>query len=1007
MIYLTIFSTTDSDRLSNIWTTTAKCGNSIPWYGEGCPTGVDWKSLTIPATLPITTDYLPDERSLACDYLVNEYELLPENIMVDATNQRSPIGKSKLSNEEAFLELISQRLAQGFQLIIPSSKQDKRGESLDTKQIKKSTDKQNFGVYAAQASGKKSSILPMRKVTHPWAEYWMSIGRIFQRVTLSYDQQSIKVKKYSPKSPYRNLKIHYRYRFKAPDNDNFDLSWVEFTFLKLENFNWNHMDYYVLTQGDKEYLLTDNLKYWRVRLYVLPLSFYIPYTRQIADRTSQFCDIYPTSSELQYDADLTEGFLRFVETCMNRCQRQLAAFRPTLPVHRSVQNVNRAAFRNRALTSVAQSGVSAIDRGRTSSSSGINSQGLLQKMRRESGGVVSKTVTQGSPGMVDLANSASNASGTGGSTGSFDLSNAGVDSSDPDDHATILNIETSTLPEILESMKIPPSPQSQVGSIQRGHPSIGGLNFFTRVPGLPPFTFVAYEAIVWLTDRVTGVDTHARATELMETMLDKRLIIHASGDLDHPFVNGFFFFSIVQDITQFSSPYNGDSETFRNDWTEIKFKTRANDYSNTMMFKKMSNVDAENTKNRGDENHEDLGVLPEFLSDLSHFNNREKKRRMRKTEKKSATFDMDCSGARHSDRKEWWHLRYQQEYEPDSSFDMGLQWSVATGALIADMVISWARKAQQNGFSLMPVADDPFALPIRPNSDPVRGPIFVQMDTSCLKPPKNYKSTLHADEDYKNVDGESEEESMFANFNKDTWDKRMFLFREEIAKRFGFVATNIGTNASKQQSTVSTTNLFSTDHQYIHCTGNMFLLIPTQLHSQVGLQGIRSRNKPSSSGVELTVSREQRIQNTTIKSDSPAKSLSSKSTTASAFETVSEINEDSEDKKISNRPNINAGTALKRKDTEKISRHMDSNKPTYDHSETGFLWSWNFTVSKRWKQISNTTATGDIPFMDKMLADFRDFCANKDNRLKVFWDECWSKKQAYEQALEKSNSVER
>jgi hypothetical protein len=27
-------------------------------------TGVDWKSLTIPACLPITTDYFPDERSL-------------------------------------------------------------------------------------------------------------------------------------------------------------------------------------------------------------------------------------------------------------------------------------------------------------------------------------------------------------------------------------------------------------------------------------------------------------------------------------------------------------------------------------------------------------------------------------------------------------------------------------------------------------------------------------------------------------------------------------------------------------------------------------------------------------------------------------------------------------------------------------------------------------------------------------------------------------------------------
>ena len=58
---------------------------------------------------------------------------------------------------------------------------------------------------------------------------------------------------------------------------------------------------------------------------------------------------------------------------------------------------------------------------------------------------------------------------------------------------------------------------------------------------------------------------------------------------------------------------------------------------------------------------------------------------------------------------------------------------------------------------------------------------------------------------------------------------------------------------------------------------------------------------------------------------------------------------------------------------------------------SGFLWSWNFTVSKRWKQVSNTGATGDIRYMDKMLADFRDFCSNKDGRLKQFWDECWER----------------
>ena len=68
-----------------------------------------------------------------------------------------------------------------------------------------------------------------------------------------------------------------------------------------------------------------------------------------------------------------------------------------------------------------------------------------------------------------------------------------------------------------------------------------------------------------------------------------------------------------------------------------------------------------------------------------------------------------------------------------------------------------------------------------------------------------------------------------------------------------------------------------------------------------------------------------------------------------------------------------------------LTRHLSQAKPMYDHSETGFLWSWNFMISKKWKITSNTGATGEIAFMDKMLADFRAFCRNENNRLLNFW----------------------
>lgn len=63
-----------------------------PWHDEAvltlsappivpgfcCTVGVDWKSLTTPACLPLTTDYFPDRQSLQNDYTEGCYDLLPE-----------------------------------------------------------------------------------------------------------------------------------------------------------------------------------------------------------------------------------------------------------------------------------------------------------------------------------------------------------------------------------------------------------------------------------------------------------------------------------------------------------------------------------------------------------------------------------------------------------------------------------------------------------------------------------------------------------------------------------------------------------------------------------------------------------------------------------------------------------------------------------------------------------------------------------------------------------------
>ena len=100
--------------------------NDDPVWSATQQTGVDWKSLTIPASLPITTDYFPDPLSLEKDYKLVNYDLTPQDIIDEFINERSPLLKNSEvpNNEEILSELVSQRLAQGFQLILLTPQQE-------------------------------------------------------------------------------------------------------------------------------------------------------------------------------------------------------------------------------------------------------------------------------------------------------------------------------------------------------------------------------------------------------------------------------------------------------------------------------------------------------------------------------------------------------------------------------------------------------------------------------------------------------------------------------------------------------------------------------------------------------------------------------------------------------------------------------------------------------------------------------------------------------------------
>ena len=129
------------------------------------------------------------------DYFVNEYEIVPEVIFseIESTGDRSPLQqKNDLpSTEEVFTELISQRLAQGFQVILLTPQQEEAIMTTTTSSTLPTSPVTPTSVASSRSfasrlrltnrnsatPNKRLSVVVPQNVLSPAAEYWLSIGK--------------------------------------------------------------------------------------------------------------------------------------------------------------------------------------------------------------------------------------------------------------------------------------------------------------------------------------------------------------------------------------------------------------------------------------------------------------------------------------------------------------------------------------------------------------------------------------------------------------------------------------------------------------------------------------------------------------------------------------------------------------------------------------------------------------------------------------------------------------
>lgn len=147
-----------------------------------------------------------------------------------------------------------------------------------------------------------------------------------------------------------------------------------------------------------------------------------------------------------------------------------------------------------------------------------------------------------------------------------------------------------------------------------------------------------------------------------------------------------------------------------------------------------------------------------------------------------------------SDRREWATAHYHSFYNPHCLFELEIRWLVVTSCVLGDLITTWSQRigtilgSNPVAFHLIPIPCDPFA-----EFDPLRGPIYIKMDSSCLR-----DKLIHLNEKEQNI--------------------KLNIFQELILKRYGFI---LNTCVSYDDENI----------YYVHISGGMLVYIISDVYN--------------------------------------------------------------------------------------------------------------------------------------------------------------------------------
>jgi hypothetical protein len=257
-------------------------------FTETDPHGPHWKSLTQPASLPLTTDYIPSQSELNKDFEESPHTLafIPEdNVYQDKI-------------DDMMKELISQRLLQGYQLVVthvtvsessnmtaspPATPSSTSSSSIasgtsptpsiasptaTTTSVSSSRSKITSPSSSSSSPGPVSSAPPPATVTA--RSFTLSAGHSFHKINYEASTQQVEVKRYHRKKSVipQSKPISYRY-FLVSGPNQYTLKDTVMSYQSTSLYKWNYLDQ-VICGYFHEFM--DQLNFWRIKLMLIPLD---------------------------------------------------------------------------------------------------------------------------------------------------------------------------------------------------------------------------------------------------------------------------------------------------------------------------------------------------------------------------------------------------------------------------------------------------------------------------------------------------------------------------------------------------------------------------------------------------------------------------------------------------------------------------------------------------------------------------------------------------------------